>query len=130
MEGWVAFRLFKKLTWTLREWGYDIRDDGEYGEFSLGGFVCSYRFFDVLDIDFLRPGESLQSRSEPELVFIWEDGWCCIPEDEEFVGPVSSLEVFNYCMRRINLMAAAACGLAPDICLIANDVLPDATSSP
>lgn len=127
-DGWIAFRLFKKLATTLNEWGFDVRDYGEYGEFSLSGFVCSYRYFDVLDIDFLAPGQTLQSRGEPDYVFEWTDGWSDLAAAKAGQQPISSLELFNNCVRVINLTAACSYGFDPNVCLIADFPASDRSS--
>ena len=77
IDGCTAFVEFKGLVNTLRSWGFEVRDEGEFGEFAIGGFVCSYRFFGVLDVTFLKPGELLADKTEPDMVLVW-NGTCCL----------------------------------------------------
>jgi hypothetical protein len=118
-DGSMAFVQFKRLAAGLRDWGYDVRDDGEFGEFALGGFVCSYRNFGVLDITFLRPGELLSAKPEPDMVWIWNGtAW---EEPTEWVASprtLSTSEVYRTCVRTVNFMAGSAIGIGASYCVV------------
>jgi hypothetical protein len=118
-DGYSAFLEFKQLVTSLRDWGFEVRDEEEFGEFSIGGFVCSYRFFGVLDVCFLRPGEMLADQVEPDMVLIWNgDAWEPLT-DEESSQPLPNAEVFRTCVRTVNLMVAKCVGIEPDYCVVA-----------
>jgi hypothetical protein len=115
----TAFAEFKQLAEGLRDWGYDVRDDGEFGEFALGGFVCSYRNFGVLDITFLRPGELLSTRPEPDMVWIW-NGTAWEEPSEWVVSPktLSTSDVYRTCVRTVNFMAGNSIGIGASYCVV------------
>jgi hypothetical protein len=118
-DGATAFIEFKRLVAGLRDWGYDVRDDGEFGEFALGGFVCSYRFFGVLDVTFLRPGELLADKVEPDLVLIWNGKEWEEPSDLA-ISPerLSTAELYRTCVRKINFTAGGMVGIGPFYCVL------------
>lgn len=118
-DGSTAFLEFKRLVTTLREWGFDVRDDGEFGEFSLAGFVCSYRFFGVLDVNFLKPGELLGDQVEPDMVLVWNGrGWEELTEETGRVPCLTNSELYRTCVRTINFMAASRVGISPGYCVV------------
>jgi hypothetical protein len=118
-DGFTAFLEFKRLAASLRDWGYDVRDDGEFGEFSLGGFVCSYRFFGVLDVNFLNPGQLLADDPEPDFMLIWngiswEEPTDCVADRQA----LSTEELYRTCVRTINFMAGSAVGIGATYCVV------------
>lgn len=116
-DGSTAFLEFKRLVTALREWGYDVRDDGEFGEFALAGFVCSYRFFGVLDVNFLNPGELLADSMEPEMVLSW-NGHVWEELTEHAPKEISTAELYRTCVRTINFMAAKNVGISSGYCVV------------
>lgn len=119
MDGATAFAEFKRLAKGLRNWGYDVRDDGEFGEFVLGGFVCSYRYFDVLDITFLRPGELLAQRPEPDMVWIWNGHAWEEPSEWTRTPQVANTgDIYTECVRIINFMAGNSIGIGASYCVV------------
>lgn len=112
-ESTEAFIAFKQLVSSLKDWGYDVRDDGEFGEFALAGFVCSYRFFGVLDVNFLLPGELLADRVEPDMVLAFDGrNWEELTEDA-LPMLYSTAELYRTCVRTINFLVASQVGINP-----------------
>jgi len=122
-DGTTAFMEFKQLAAGLRDWGFEVRDDGEFGEFALGGFVCSYRFFGVLDVNFLRPGELLADTLEPDLVLIW-NGFAWEEPSELTISPhvLLNKELYRTCVRTINFQAGSSVGIGPSYCVVPSAV--------
>jgi hypothetical protein len=115
----TAFIEFKRLIAGLREWGYDVRDDGEFGEFSLGGFVCSYRYFGVLDVNFLNPGQLLADDPEPDFMLVWNGSSWEEPTDNIMAREtLSTAELYRTCVRTINFMAGGAVGIGATFCIV------------
>jgi hypothetical protein len=117
--GATAFEQFKQLVRGLKEWGYEVREEDDFGEFSLNGFVCSYRYLGVLDIDFLSPGQTLYCKGEPEMVLSWDgNSWRDVTLDGLLEVPRSTTEVFNRCLKRLNYQVGSTLGLYPNVCLL------------
>lgn len=116
--GATAFKDFQRLVAELKDWGFEVRQNAEYGEFSLHNFVCSYRFFGVLDIDFLVPGQGLAQKGEPDLLFGWDGcGWREITSLGVAEVQLSNVTLFNRCLKRINYQVGESFGFSPNMCI-------------
>ncbi|HEY9790008.1 MAG TPA: hypothetical protein V6D22_06400 [Candidatus Obscuribacterales bacterium] len=117
--GATAFQAFKKLARALRELGYEVREQDEFAEFGMNGFVCSFRYFGVLDIDFLKPGQKLLSKGEPDMVLTWDGvGWRDVTDDGVLEVSRSNEELFNRCLKRLNYDVGASIGFFPNVCIL------------
>jgi hypothetical protein len=121
--GALAFEQFKQLARALRDWGYDIREEADFGEFSMNGHVCSYRYLGVLDVDFLAPGEKLVRKGEPDMVLSWDgQGWRDVTDDGVLEVSRSNQELFNRCLKRLNYQIAGGFGFSPNMCVLLSHV--------
>jgi hypothetical protein len=113
-----AFHHFQLLVSDLRQWGFDVHQSPEFGEFSINQYVCSYRYFGVLDIDFLLPGQRLSQRCEPDWLLGWDgNAWREISQQGVSEVQLSNAQLFNRCLKRVNYQVAASLGFSPNMCI-------------
>jgi hypothetical protein len=118
--GTAAFLQFQQLIRGLRDLGYDVKEDDDFGEFSICGYTCSYRFLGLLEIDFLAPGQCLKGRLEPDLMLTYDGrGWRDVTKEGVLEVCRSNQELFNRCLKRVNYDAAAVLGFSPHMCILA-----------
>jgi hypothetical protein len=119
--GATAFAQFKQLAGQLRDLGYEVQEQDEFGEFGMYGYFCVYRYFGVLDVDFLSPGQRLLSKLEADMVMGWDgNSWHDVTADGTLEVGRSTTEVFNRCLKRLNYEIAGSLGLSPNYCLLAS----------
>jgi hypothetical protein len=116
--GAAAFIQFKQLVRGLKELGFEIMEEDDFGEFTICGYTCSYRYTGALDIDFLAPGQYLTGKLNPDLVLSWDGaGWREVTPEGMLEVSRSNQELFNRCLKRLNYDAAASVGFSPHVCI-------------